>query len=205
MKRPLLLLLVAALVLGLVPFAAAQSDVPDTLVLGMVPSREADAIVKDARTRLKGTLVVDYVPADYHSDFPKRCMGGWGTTGLNVSPDGLVLPCHAAQTIPHLEFDNVRDRPLRDIWYEGDAFNAYRGTEWMQEPCRTCEHKLKDFGGCRCQAMAIVGDAAATDPVCIKSPHHGTLQAKADAFSHNDTAGMIHRSAPGKSVAEPAD
>ncbi|MEO3415150.1 pyrroloquinoline quinone biosynthesis protein PqqE [Roseovarius sp. CAU 1744] len=177
----------------------------DALMPTQEQAREADAIVKDARTRLKGTLVVDYVPADYHSDFPKRCMGGWGTTGLNVSPDGLVLPCHAAQTIPHLEFDNVRDRPLRDIWYEGDAFNAYRGTEWMQEPCRTCEHKLKDFGGCRCQAMAIVGDAAATDPVCIKSPHHGTLQAKAEAFSHNDTAGMIHRSAPGKAVAEPAD
>ncbi len=168
-------------------------------------AREADSIVKEARIRLKGTLVIDYVPADYHSDFPKRCMGGWGTTGLNVAPDGLVLPCHAAQTIPHLQFDNVRDTPLSDIWYKGSAFETYRGTDWMQEPCQSCDHKLKDFGGCRCQAMAIVGDAAATDPVCSKSPHHGALQAQADAYSHNDEADLIYRAAPGKSVSEPAE
>ena len=176
----------------------------DALMPTHEQAREADKIVKEARTRLKGTLVIDYVPADYHSDFPKRCMGGWGTTGLNISPDGLVLPCHAAQTISHLTFDNIRDTSLHQIWYEGDAFNAYRGTDWMQEPCQSCDHKLKDFGGCRCQAMAIVGDAAATDPVCIKSPHHGALQATADAFSQNETAEMIYRSAPGKTVSEPA-
>ncbi|SFB12154.1 pyrroloquinoline quinone biosynthesis protein E [Poseidonocella pacifica] len=177
----------------------------DALMPTMEQARDADAIVKDARKSLKGTLVIDYVPADYHSDFPKRCMGGWGTTGLNVAPDGEVLPCHAAQSIPHLQFDNVREKSLNDIWYNGSAFNAYRGTDWMQEPCRSCDMKLKDFGGCRCQAMAVVGDAAATDPVCIKSPHHGALQSQADDFSHNDTADLIYRSAPGKAVPEPAE
>ncbi|WP_424985407.1 pyrroloquinoline quinone biosynthesis protein PqqE [Microbulbifer sp. S227A] len=176
---------------------------------GLMPTqdqaREADRIVKQARSELRGQLVIDYVPADYHSDFPKRCMGGWGTTGLNVAPDGEVLPCHAAQTIPHLQFDNVRDLHLRDIWYEGSAFNAYRGTDWMQEPCQSCDNKLRDFGGCRCQAMAVVGDAGATDPVCVKSPHHGALQARADAFSHNDTAELIYRTAPGKALPEPTD
>ncbi|SIO29096.1 pyrroloquinoline quinone biosynthesis protein E [Rhodovulum sp. ES.010] len=151
-------------------------------------AREADAIVAKARQRLKGTLVIDYVPADYHSDYPKKCMGGWGSTGLNVAPDGLVLPCHAAQTIPTLDFDRVQEKPLREIWYEGAAFNAFRGTEWMQEPCRSCERKTVDFGGCRCQAMALVGDAAATDPVCIKSPHHGELQDRADAFAGGEAA-----------------
>ena len=129
-------------------------------------AREASRLVAEARARLKGELVIDYVPADYHEDLPKRCMGGWGSSGLNITPDGRVLPCHAAETIPHLTFDRVTERPLADIWYEGSAFNAYRGTDWMQEPCRSCDRREIDFGGCRCQAMALVGDPAATDPVC---------------------------------------
>lgn len=161
-------------------------------------AREADAIVSAARKSLKGTLVIDYVPADYHSDYPKRCMGGWGSTGLNVTPEGLVLPCHAAQTIPGLKFDNVRDRPLADIWYEGHAFSAYRGTEWMQEPCLSCDRRMKDFGGCRCQAMALVGDPAATDPVCVKSPHHGRVQELAEAFSAGSQAEFVYRKMPVK-------
>lgn len=177
----------------------------DALMPTLEQAREANAIVKEARETLKGTLVIDYVPADYHSDFPKRCMGGWGTTGLNVTPNGAVLPCHAAQSIPQLTFDNVRDTPLNEIWYDGMAFNAYRGTDWMQEPCRSCDRKLQDFGGCRCQAMAIVGDASATDPVCVKSPHHGALQEQADAFSHNDDAPLVYRTAPGKPIPEPAE
>jgi PqqA peptide cyclase len=176
----------------------------DALMPTREQAREADRIVTEARQRLKGTLVIDYVPADYHSDYPKRCMGGWGTTGLNVAPDGLVLPCHAAQSIPHLAFDNVRDRPLSEIWYEGSAFNAYRGTDWMQEPCRSCDRKLKDFGGCRCQAMAVVGDAAATDPVCVKSPQHGALQAQADAFAKGSEDDLTWRSGPLKRTPEPA-
>ncbi len=110
-------------------------------------------------------------------------MGGWGSTGLNVTPEGKVLPCHAAETIPSLQFDNVREKSLREIWYEGQAFNAYRGDEWMQDPCKTCERKDIDFGGCRCQALALAGDAAATDPVCKRSPVHVELQTLADEFA----------------------
>ncbi|WP_375258655.1 pyrroloquinoline quinone biosynthesis protein PqqE [Citreimonas sp.] len=146
-------------------------------------AREATAIVAEARARLKGRLVIDYVPADYHEDYPKRCMGGWGSTGLNVTPEGRVLPCHAAETIPHLRFDTVTDRPLREIWYDGEAFNAYRGTDWMQEPCASCDRKTVDFGGCRCQALALAGDAAATDPVCRKSPLRAEGRALAAAES----------------------
>ena len=168
-------------------------------------ARQTDAIVTEARKRLKGVLVIDYVPADYHSDYPKRCMGGWGSTGLNIAPDGIVLPCHAAQSIPHLSFDTVRDRTLREIWYDGAAFNAYRGTDWMQEPCRSCDRKLKDFGGCRCQALALAGDAAATDPVCVKSPHHGVLQAQAADFAHGSDGDLVYRTGPAKTTAEPAE
>jgi len=160
----------------------------DALMPTREQAREADAIVAEARARLKGVLVIDYVPADYHSGYPKPCMGGWGSTGLNVAPDGLVLPCHAAQTIPGLVLDRVQDRPLHEIWYEGSAFNAYRSTDWMPEPCASCERKTIDFGGCRCQAMALVGDATATDPTCIRSPHHAALQARADAFAAGTTA-----------------
>ena len=163
-------------------------------------AREADAIVAEARARLKGRLVIDYVPADYHSDYPKRCMGGWGSTGLNVAPDGLVLPCHAAQTIPHLTFQSVRDVPLAEIWANGPAFEAYRGTGWMQEPCASCDRKLKDFGGCRCQAMALLGDPAATDPVCIKSPHHADLVARADAHAAAG-ASLVYREGPTRAPA----
>jgi pyrroloquinoline quinone biosynthesis protein E len=135
-------------------------------------SDEATRIVTEARVALKGKLVIDYVPADYHTDTPKRCMGGWGMVGLNITPDGTVLPCHAAETIPHLTFEKINDSSLRDIWYDSPAFNAYRGDAWMQEPCRSCDRKAQDFGGCRCQAMALAGDPAATDPVCHKSPLH---------------------------------
>lgn len=132
----------------------------------------AKRIVAQQQARLRGVMAFDFVPPDYYSDFPKACMGGWGSSGLNVTPNGEVLPCHAAQGIPHLVFDNVRDRPLAEIWYQGAAFNAYRGTDWMPEPCKSCERKNLDFGGCRCQALALAGDAGAVDPVCRKSPHH---------------------------------
>lgn len=158
---------------------------------------EASRIVDQARKDHKGRLVLDYVPADYHSDYPKRCMGGWGTTGLNIAPDGEVLPCHAAQTIKTLSFDNVRTKNLSQIWYSGAAFNAYRGDDWMQEPCRSCAFKKKDFGGCRCQAMALAGDPAATDPVCIKSPLHGALQARAEQFATSEDTELTFRAQPG--------
>ncbi|SPH17245.1 Putative mycofactocin radical SAM maturase MftC [Defluviimonas aquaemixtae] len=145
------------------------------------PSREqverAKRVVAEARKSRAGRLVIDFVPPDYFADFPKACMGGWGSTGLNVAPDGTVLPCHAAQTIPGLEFQSVATEALADIWYRGPAFMAFRGTDWMPELCRSCDRRDVDFGGCRCQAMALTGDPAATDPVCRKSPQRARLDA----------------------------
>lgn len=159
----------------------------------LMPSRAQAAlarrIVNEAREALRGRMVIDYVPADHHAQFPKACMGGWGSTGLNVTPDGTVLPCHAAQTIPGLTFQNIRDTPLAAIWHDGPAFNAFRGTGWMPEPCQGCARKTVDFGGCRCQAMAIAGDAAATDPVCSLSPLNAAVHAAADAAAAGDGDG----------------
>ena len=166
---------------------------------GLMPSREQAARARDtvaaARERLRGVLAIDFVPPDYYATYPKACMGGWGSVGLNITPDGDVLPCHAAASIKSLTFERVQDRPLREIWESGGAFNAFRGDGWMQEPCRTCERKTLDWGGCRCQAMAILGDPAATDPTCSKSPHNAALRASAEADAGSDVA-LIHRSAP---------
>ncbi|THH35887.1 pyrroloquinoline quinone biosynthesis protein PqqE [Aliishimia ponticola] len=143
------------------------------------PSRDqvarAKELVRAASARLKGQLVIDFVPPDYYSDFPKACMNGWGSTGLNIAPDGTVLPCHAAQTIPHLTFENATARPLAEIWHDSAAFNAYRGTDWLPELCQSCDRRDVDFGGCRCQAMAVLGDPGAPDPVCRKSPGRAVL------------------------------
>ena len=109
---------------------------------------------------------------DYYARFPKPCVGGWGRRSLNVTPAGRVLPCHAAEVIPGLQFWNVREHSLADIWRSSPAFMAFRGTDWMQEPCKSCERREQDFGGCRCQAFLIAGDARAADPVCHLSPHH---------------------------------
>lgn len=146
----------------------------------------AKQLVDKARRDHRGTLVVDFVPPDYYADFPKACMGGWGSTGLNVTPDGRVLPCHAADSIPHLEFQNVRDAHLGMIWRDGPAFNAYRGTDWLPEPCQSCDRRDIDFGGCRCQALALAGDAAATDPVCRKSGMRHVVDA---LLASEDSAG----------------
>ncbi len=164
-------------------------------------AREAGRIVAEARVALKGRLVIDYVPADYHARYPKPCMGGWGSTGLNVAPDGQVLPCHAAQTIPSLTFQSVRDTPLAEIWTDGPAFNAFRGTAWMKEPCNSCERKLKDFGGCRCQAMAIAGDPTATDPVCERAPDHDKLRALTAEFNADPDAPLVYRVMPREAAA----
>lgn len=136
-------------------------------------------VVAEARERLKGTLVIDYVTPDHLGSYPKPCMGGWARVGLCVTPRGTVLPCHAAETITTLEFENVADRPLAEIWANGAAFTAYRGTDWMPDPCQSCDRKEKDWGGCRCQAFAWNGDAATTDPVCSKAPNHGEMRAAA--------------------------
>ncbi|ACL60815.1 pyrroloquinoline quinone biosynthesis protein PqqE [Methylobacterium nodulans] len=140
-------------------------------------------VVEEARERLKGRLVIDLVVPDYYAKYPKACAGGWGRRLMNVTPAGKVLPCHAAETIPGLEFWNVQDHALADIWAHSPAFQAYRGTSWMKEPCRSCDRREKDWGGCRCQALALAGDAAATDPACSLSPLHAKIQALAIAES----------------------
>ena len=140
----------------------------------LMPSREqVDRAVSDVETlrqRHHGRIVIDAVVPDYYARFPKPCVGGWGRRSLNVTPAGKVLPCHAAEVVPGLEFWNVRGHSLAEIWRDSPAFNAFRGTEWMQEPCRSCARRDQDFGGCRCQAFLIMGDARATDPVCELSP-----------------------------------
>lgn len=140
----------------------------------LLPTRaqvqHAKEAVAAARRVYAGRMTIDFVPPDYYADYPKACMGGWGSTGINIAPDGTVLPCHAAATIPGLVFDRVTETSLSTIWYEGAAFNAFRGHEWMQEPCRSCARRDHDHGGCRCQAMALAADATATDPVCRHAP-----------------------------------
>ncbi|MGO1054239.1 pyrroloquinoline quinone biosynthesis protein PqqE [Crossiella sp. CA198] len=140
----------------------------------LMPTREqlatAEPIVRAASKRLAGRMQVVYVVADYYEDYPKPCMHGWGARQLTVAPNGDVLPCPAATAISTLKLDNVKDRPLAEIWYQGESFNAYRGTGWMSPTCQACPRKETDFGGCRCQAFLLTGDAAATDPVCSKSP-----------------------------------
>jgi pyrroloquinoline quinone biosynthesis protein E len=147
----------------------------------LMPTAEQVARADEAveRMRAKSTTELVYVPADYHGDRPKPCMQGWGAKQLVIAPNGDVLPCLAAASLPDLEIPNVRQGPLEDIWYTSAAFEAFRGTAWMKEPCRSCELRTVDFGGCRCQAYALVGDAAATDPVCGLSPHHDLVEALA--------------------------
>lgn len=144
-------------------------------------------IVEEAKERLKGVLVFDFVVPDYYAKTPKPCMGGWGKGIMNVTPHGKVLPCHASETVPGLQFDNVRDKKLRDIWLNGQAFQAYRGTSWMKEPCKSCPRAEIDFGGCRCQAMAFTGDPANTDPACKFSPFHAQFVAAAETESASAT------------------
>ena len=145
----------------------------------LLPSREqverAEEVVNRFRERVGNAMKIYFVVPDYHERRPKACMNGWGAVFLCLTADGLALPCHEARMLPGLEFPNVRDRDLRWIWYDSPAFNRYRGDEWMKEPCRSCPEKVKDYGGCRCQAYMLTGDAANADPVCDKSPHHALV------------------------------
>jgi pyrroloquinoline quinone biosynthesis protein E len=151
----------------------------------LMPTREQTLAAVETVERLRrgyaGTIVIDAVVPDYYARYPKACMGGWGRQSLNVTPSGKVLPCHAAETIRGLEFWTVRDRSLADIWAASPAFNAFRGTDWMREPCRSCERREIDWGGCRCQALAIAGAAEEADPVCCKSPVHERMETIAAA------------------------
>ena len=141
--------------------------------------RRAAIAVEELRSRHRGEIVIDAVVPDYYARLPKPCVGGWGRRSLNVTPSGKVLPCHAAESIPGLEFWSVREHALADIWTNSPAFNAFRGTDWMTEPCRSCARRDIDFGGCRCQAFAMTGNARATDPVCHLAPEHGAVAALA--------------------------
>ena len=156
----------------------------------LMPSREqleaAGEIAGRHKKRLEGKIDVLFVKPDYFGTTPKACMDGWARRFIHMVPDGRVLPCHAATSITTLEFDNVRDRSLGDIWSNSKALNAYRGDAWMKEPCRSCDRKHNDFGGCRCQAFALTGDAANTDPACSLSPANQLI---AEARAQNASGG----------------
>jgi pyrroloquinoline quinone biosynthesis protein E len=137
--------------------------------------QRAEAVVRAARARLAEQIQIIYVIPDYYSRYPKPCMGGWGRQQLTVTPNGGVLPCPAAAQITTLSIENVRLRSLSWIWNDSPMFNRYRGNDWMPEPCRSCPRQAIDFGGCRCQAFQLTGDAAATDPVCELSPNHDMI------------------------------
>jgi pyrroloquinoline quinone biosynthesis protein E len=172
----------------------------------LMPSRSqieaAAQIVEQARQRFKGHLVIDHVTPDYFARRPKACMGGWGRQFLNIAPDGKVLPCHAAQTISDLVFDSVKDLPLAEIWRASSAFKRFRGTGWMPEPCRSCERREIDWGGCRCQALALTGRADAVDPACELSPDHGMIVSLAESESAKAGAAFTYRRYAPRSVQE---
>jgi PqqA peptide cyclase len=148
----------------------------------LLPTREqvleSLETIAAAQKRFMGRIRIDAVVPDYYARFPKACMGGWGRRQLLIDPSGKALPCHAAAVIPGLQFESVRDRPLEWIWRESESFQKFRGESWMPEPCRSCDRRIEDFGGCRCQAFMITGDATATDPVCSLAPAHGLVEQK---------------------------
>jgi pyrroloquinoline quinone biosynthesis protein E len=154
----------------------------------LIPTRaqiaKAVATVEAAEKRLAGRIRIDSVVPDYYARYPKACMGGWGRRLMLINPAGRVLPCHAAEVIPGLAFENVREKSLEFIWRESSSFSRFRGEEWMPEPCRSCERRTEDFGGCRCQALLLAGDATFTDPACVLAPaHHNIETALAEANS----------------------
>jgi pyrroloquinoline quinone biosynthesis protein E len=147
----------------------------------LLPSREqlerAERITNEWREKHGNKMKLFFVVPDYYEKRPKKCMNGWGNIFLTITPDGKALPCHTARMLPGLEFPDVRTSSVREIWYESEGFNRYRGTGWMKEPCSSCPEKEKDYGGCRCQAYMIANDPAAADPVCDKSPFHQKIVA----------------------------
>jgi PqqA peptide cyclase len=166
---------------------------------------ETTRLVEEARERLKGVLTIDYVIPDYYALRPKKCMGGWGRQFFNISPQGKILPCHAAESITGLEFESVRsNHSIAWIWQNSEAFNRYRGTGWMPEPCRSCEFKEVDFGGCRCQAFALTGDAGNTDPACTLSPMHEQIFKQAEKESAAGATRFLYRNFAGGTL-EPSD
>ena len=168
---------------------------------GLLPSRKqveaAERVTNEFRSRHKGNMDVFFVAPDYYDDRPKKCSNGWATTFITVTPEGDVLPCHAAKVIPGLDFPNVKQDKLSDIWRSSDLFNKYRGTNWMVEPCASCPERMIDLGGCRCQALMLTGDAANADPVCSLSPFHDRVTKITDRasreFDSNEPVPLLFR------------
>ncbi len=142
----------------------------------LIPTKEqilnAEKKLEVFRKKVGNKMKLYFVLPDYYETRPKACMNGWGTTFLNIAADGVALPCHEARMLPKIELPNVRDHSIHWIWNESSLFNKYRGFDWMEEPCKSCNEKEKDFGGCRCQAFLITGNPDSTDPICDKSPNH---------------------------------
>ncbi len=138
--------------------------------------QRAEAVVREARKRLDGKMTIYFVIPDYYEERPKACMNGWGSIHLTVAPDGAALPCQESRMIEGLTFPTVREKSLAWLWNESPTFRKFRGTDWMKEPCASCDEKERDFGGCRCQALLLTGDAANTDPACARSPHHHLIE-----------------------------
>jgi pyrroloquinoline quinone biosynthesis protein E len=149
----------------------------DALLPSQAQIDEARVVAAEEKRRLEGRIEVLFVLADHYATYPRACMDGWARRFVHMVPDGRVLPCHAAMSIPGLVFESVRSRSLSAIWRDSPGLAAFRGDAWMAEPCRSCERKAVDFGGCRCQAFALTGDAAATDAACSLSPHHAIIEA----------------------------
>jgi pyrroloquinoline quinone biosynthesis protein E len=160
----------------------------------LLPTREqilkAEAAVKAARVRLGQRMTIYFVIPDYYEGRPKACMNGWGTIHLTIAPDGAALPCQEVRVIKGLEFPTVREEPLAWIWNDSPLFRKFRGEDWMKEPCRSCGDKSKDFGGCRCQAFLLTGDAANCDPACSRSPHHAVIERAIEAVY---SRGPVHQ------------
>ena len=163
----------------------------------LMPTREdydrAEEIARAAIAKYRGTLEIAFVQNDYLSGEPKPCMGGWGRSYMCINPSGAVMPCHAAAVIPGLIFESIRDNSLEKIWRDSPAMNAFRGDDWMMEPCRSCARKEIDFGGCRCQAFMLTGNAAEADPICRLSPHHGIVESMRKDSAPDDP--LIYRDA----------
>lgn len=158
---------------------------------GLMPTREQVErglqIATDAKRRLAGRLEIVYVLPDYFEDRPKACMHGWGRAFMTVAPNGRALPCPGAAAISTLAFENVRERELGAIWHDSPAFTTYRGTDWMPDPCRSCDRREIDWGGCRCQAFALTGDAGSVDPACALSPNHEVIVALRETGDRHPT------------------
>jgi pyrroloquinoline quinone biosynthesis protein E len=173
----------------------------------LLPTREQLAgsieLLKQAQERLKGKIRIEFVVPDYYAKFPKPCMGGWGRKLMLISPNGSALPCHAAQVIPGLHFENVKDRSLKEIWEKSAAFQKFHGESWMQAPCKTCDRREQDFGGCRCQALLLTGDAAAADPVCSLSSERTKIDAILETANTPSLVAAQHSFADAKDKAAP--